>query len=675
MKGTFSNDENVTFSNINQIFKGGNMKFKRILTFISILLLPFVAYGYYSDFSSPIGSFEARATGGMFYQDVDVLYRSPVRLWEFQGTLLLTSFGNYDHYNDFIVLGGAINTNLKWGTQDDTFFSIGVIGKPLWFLGNNDIRGGIYAFQYGSKSVAYDLDNDIDTGFDPSVQGLDSEGYYKRITLNDNGDGLGNPGDNTNDMTDTFEAKDMIYHRDTSRRSIIGGATYKFSESIKLGVGLLLDKNENILTTGGEKTYTEVIVKPDPVLLADISLTAKYLEQGDTDAYNSTNTYALGLQGQYKLSDEMQADVLLDLAYVSKVNPLGWEIDAIDVSYSEENTDVEETDIGIFNRSILDYDIFGIPGALIDGNPGTKPLATTKFEDNRSGIDIAITPELNYTYDKMLLIDLIINFSTRLGMGIDASREQKLTLDTADRVAATTLDDYSYSQTRDITYDNGSESKFAIGGGTKLDFLNLKDIKLAIGLFFQYKSAGENYTYEQKNETTWTYDDGLTAVTPFLTQPGTGANGGDGEGTMNETSTTGYDYTRNISKTEWTIPVGTIIKLSKKWDFKAGARYVKTYTKTVEKTEKPSDSGTTTVSKPLGQAETTVTALVLAPQTERESTLYEEASYTEFAYGVSYNYNENLRIAINAFLETNPGGNLLDLATYRNLAISATYKL
>ncbi len=506
------------------------MKFKRILTFISILLLPFVAYGYYSDFSSPIGSFEARATGGMFYQDVDVLYRSPVRLWEFQGTSLLTSFGNYDHYNDFIDLSASptFNTNLKWGTQNDTFFSIGVIGKPLWFLGNNDIRGGVYAFQYGSKSVLYDLDNDIDTGFDPGVQGSDSEGYYKRITLNDNGDGLGNPGDNTNDMTDTFEAKDMIYHRDTSRRSIIGGATYKLSESIKLGVGLLLDKNENILTTGGEKTYTEVIVKPDPVLLADISLTAKYLEQGDTDAYNSTNTYALGLQGQYKLSDEMQADVLLDLAYVSKVNPLGWEIDAIDVSYSEENTDVDETDIGIFNKIVLDYDnfaMFGIPGALIDGDPGTKTLATTKFEDNRSGLDIAITPELNYTYDKMLLIDLIINFSTRLGMGIDASREQKLTLDTADRVVAFTQNAYSYSQTRDITYDNGSESKFAIGGGTKLDFLTLKDIKLAIGLFFQYKSSGENYTYQQEDTTTRTYDDGLGAVNPFTAQPGTGALG------------------------------------------------------------------------------------------------------------------------------------------------------
>ena len=44
---------------------------------------------------------------------------------------------------------------------------------------------------------------------------------------------------------------------------------------------------------------------------------------------------------------------------------------------------------------------------------------------------------------------------------------------------------------------------------------------------------------------------------------------------------------------------------------------------------------------------------------------------TEYKYGVGYAWSENLQIDINAFLEGGEDQDVWDLATYRELAVSA----
>jgi len=176
---------------------------------------------------------------------------------------------------------------------------------------------------------------------------------------------------------------------------------------------------------------------------------------------------------------------------------------------------------------------------------------------------------------------------------------------------------------------SGSQAQHTITWDTR-KYIELDKINVRMGLKMTRSSS--TITGKTKMET-----DVNAGVAP--------STGGYANGTDYETDST---IIKNVTWT-WGFPIGAELTLKEKWTLRVGCDH---------KVNLLTDSVVTT-----GDYESnTVT------QTASRSTAY--------TYGVGYDWSENLKLDINAFLEDTQApstGNqsVLDLATYRNLAISA----
>lgn len=618
-------------------------KSKFFIILITLLILPAMAFGYSVDMNGKYGSFGSRASAGMWYDETDVLFNAPVRLWEFNGTALLTSFGNYMDYNN--ITG---ETFLDWSNPGSTYYAVGAIGKPLWLLGMDSIRGGIYTFQLGDKVNTYDLD---------TSGTLDSEGNYSKSDV------VYNTTDGSVISSEAWDGKDMAYYNDESIQVISLGLAYKLSDDMTFGVGLQLDKNIDCLTTGGEKNYSDTQNLLTPTLRGSAKI---IYPENDAADMNSESEYALNAQLGLKMGDQMKVNALLMVKLVSKNNPNSYDLDTIDISAQVYDTDIYETYTETINVSQADYNDYAWDAnlglTLINDAGGS---GTTEYEDDRSGMDIGIGIDVDYEYDKICILTPSAFFITRMGMSIDAKKTDKYSFVAKQRVAATTLDTYTHNDIVELSQEDGSDGLTAWGAGVKIDFINLKDVKLAIGVDFSLNLNSEDYTEKSVQTETWIYDN------PAATTPGDPRIAGN-EGTAVKTITTGEEIEDSTRTITWAIPVGTVIGISERWNFKAGALYTKELTKRtiISKDKNVNDI---TVVTPLGGATTTSYSTPVVNE-EKESIIYGESSSTYYSYGIEFNYNENLKIECNAFLDTPGAGSILDLASYRSLVLSASYR-
>ncbi len=620
-------------------------KSKFLMILIALLILPAMAFGYSVDMNGEYGSFGSRASAGMWYDETDVLFNAPVRLWEFNGTALLTSFGNYRNYNN---LNGA--TFLDWNDTSGTYYAVGAIGKPLWLLGMDSIRGGVYTFQLGSTTPTFDL----------NASGItNSEGNYIGITDNYNAGG-------TNTTTLLRDGKDMAYYNEQSIQVISVGLAYKLSDDMTFGVGLQLDKDINCLTTGGEKNFSDtahLAVSPTPTLQQSAKIIYPENDGADMD---SESEYAFNAQLGLKMGDQMKVNALLMLKLVSKNNPAQMKLSAIDVTLQNWNTDIYETKSATYDVTNINYDNYTWNlGSFGD----TGEQGVTEYEDDRSGMDIGIAIDADYEYDKICILTPSVFFQTRMGMSIDAKATDKYSYIEKDRVAATTLDTYTHNNITELSKEDGSEGLTTWGAGVKIDFINLKDIKLAMGVNFSLKSESEEYTEKSVQTETWIFDDGVAGDSPAIFPNDIQTQALEGTYVINTTSSEEIeDSTRTIT---WAIPVGTVIGISERWNFKGGALYTKELTKRTVNTKDKNVNDTTVFTPAGGTAETTYSSSVI--NEEKESIIYGESSSTYYSYGVEFNYNENLKIECNGFLD-GAGADILDLSTYSSLVLSASYR-
>ncbi len=606
------------------------------------------------------GSFGDIATAGMYYDEIDIMYPRPFEMLRYSGTVLFTAFGNYRNYQTPVGIANY-ERYLSWNAVVGDYYAAGVIGTPLWFLNMDDIRSGIFFMQRGGVTMTYDLD---------SQGGWDTEGSWNSTFNYDDGSGAGQvANDGIIDRTTQENWKDMKYYEDQSDTIINVGTAYPLSKSLTVGLGVNIERQLNILTTEGEKTYVTTIPSVTPQIQNNYKIT--YPKQEGIDR-TSVKDYDLNLSVAFKMSDalEIQGNLITGLHYEN--NPDGDEIEAADITRSfpspvdplKNNTRTETV-----NTSEWDYDVqlaLALGTIFADNIAGA---GLTSFEDDRNGFDLGVILRTEYDYDKTVLLIPTVLFEKRFGMSINANKVSEYKFTRENYLTPTQKENYTHTFKRDYSKSDGSDTYMDIGGALKIDFIKLKDVKLAMEIEYNYISTNEKYKETISRTETWTYND-ETGVTPQA-----GAYGDVlvliGQGTETHTENTNSETEINISIHRLRLPVGTIIPFAKKWKFKVGALYERIY-KTIETIRKFNDgqiseSYTSTAASESRKNETQMDSY------EATSVQKQVSNQTFYSYGIEYNYDENLKIEFNAFLDTG-AASILSITAYRDLAISATFR-
>src|SRR3989339_110152 len=285
-------------------------------------LLAFVAgnsYAYVplSSAQNNLGSYQNNATGGMFYNELDILSIYPVELIDFAGNNLYTNWSNARNY---AASNATYPTALKWGSNvGNANLSPLLIGVTGDLLGNFGIEGskvGVVFQNYGGKSTTYNLDG---------VAGNDSEGKILSETF------TAFVATETAKKDVKTENTDVKYWTNTTNTQWNAGIAKKdlIVRGLDLGFGLSRITNSSILTTGGTKTYTDRYLMDQGATDAGMPGSAR---EGDTVniAYDdnsvdlaSTATTDLKIQGRYPVMDELLVTVGLGARYRTSINPGG----------------------------------------------------------------------------------------------------------------------------------------------------------------------------------------------------------------------------------------------------------------------------------------------------------------------------------------------------------------
>ncbi|MBN1823198.1 MAG: hypothetical protein JW803_02645 [Endomicrobiales bacterium] len=656
-----------------------------------------------------LGSFRNGATRGMFLEEVDIISANPVSLTEYMGTNLYTNWGNLRYANDPTSGGGVVTAVPIDAGADRAFtydaagrsqyFNFGMTGHPLSFIGLDSARVGVVYQNFGAKTVSYNLDNDAATG----SGGSDSKGQWSATTLSDYDADLGV--DRTRSQT-----SDLTYYNNTTNTQWDGGVAYKglFLSDLVLGFSIARQSNITKRTTEGSKGYADRYLNDVAAQNVAVGMPAG-ARTGDTysigyadevfDVNSMTQTDVL-FQGRYPIFG-LLVDAALGMRFQNNYNPDSNDAaQAITISGSEDlNTgtafgaatpaQVYNTGTVISNRSNFDFNNFNIAATLLGNVTARAGLFTTagaganaamtELSDDRKGSGPILRLEALKEMQKINLTG-IFNLGT-VTQNIAGKATLREYVATQLYVTATERDNYVMTDYTRAMEKNGDRKIGHMDIGGKIELKALEGMKLAFGGFINKEYDNSNYDEPNNTRETVSYDDGLAAVTPYAvvttaSKPGPAT----GEGTWVQTMSRTDKVTRETEITRYAVPVGTEIKLAKKWTFGCGTRYV--MTKRTDKVRAETGTATTvTTQTPLGAA-ATVTQAISGNPSDSESVLYTETHGVEYTYGVRYNVNKNLTLACNAFLDTGangaPAGNaarasLLDLDTYRLLAIQAVF--
>ncbi|MFN3550577.1 MAG: hypothetical protein ACK4WJ_02030, partial [Endomicrobiia bacterium] len=224
---------------------------KKLIT--SLCILSFVAMNTFSfvplsNQQLNLGSFRAWATCGMFYDELDIISAHPVSLLEYTGNTLYTTWGNVRNSVDVLYNRVIVYNRAAGGTSDNTFV-LGIAGNPLKNFGIKNSRLGFVFQNFGSKTVSFNLDNDLTTG---STTGEDSEGQWKLVDPQNLG------GDYQFDYEETYESNLKYYDNNAINQYNAGFAIKGLIPIVdSLGISVARQSNYTTRLTGGTKSYKE----------------------------------------------------------------------------------------------------------------------------------------------------------------------------------------------------------------------------------------------------------------------------------------------------------------------------------------------------------------------------------------------------------------------------------
>ena len=322
-------------------------------------------------------------------------------------------------------------------------------------------------------------------------------------------------------------------------------------------------------------------------------------------------------------------------------------------------------------------------------NPATDDLAIVSFKDERPGTGLIMRLGA-----KLFFMEGALNISSvKQDVNCEIKSRDYASIKSYKTAAQRTA--YSCDITNTDT-KKGDATITAMDFAVKIKLLDNKDIRVAFAPGISNSVTAEKLASKSNTLTSMLYDDGLAANNPgavaINVAPGDAAfdtvntnDDGAGEGTYTQSTVSEFTEDNEETTTEFSLPVGMEVPISKKFTFRAGTCYTITRNEEIKKTTTKNVTQVDTAT-PAGGAVATRTTVSNPTNDVQKSTYWSESHLVTFTYGLQWDVNDYLTIATNAFLDTNPnatdngaGGadnkaSLFDLDTYRCLAIQAVVR-
>lgn len=648
-----------------------------------------------------LGSFREDATCGMFYDELDIISAYPVSLLDYSGNTLYTTWGNVRNPVDILY-----NPIFKYGESVDNTFVLGIVGDPFKKFGIVNSRAGFVFQNFGTKSVYFNLDNNVNTGYNPGVNGYDSEGKWQDVYSQDLG------GDYQFDYQETYDASLKYYDSRAINQFNIGFAKKKLLPSLNnieiVGISVARQSDYTRRLTEGVKSYKERALN-DNGLPAGWPSGTRILDTYEltyakndilTNSFDQTDLF---VQARTKgFVPGLRLDVGVGLRIRDDYNPNGLEKTAHRIvrSLAKLNNAGNAVlyDTGEVVRNVVDY----IPGGVKELNYDDFANLLTKFQamdiwrpqwaggrdlpglydfqDDRRGLGILARLEAEY---KLFGIPTIGVFNLSIvPQKIDSKQVWK------DYVMTKTYDTTQANNplatwvARDYVEeikDSGDIVNTAVDFGIKLDLVKAAYLEVSLGGFITSLYKVADYKTKTNSVEITSYDDGISGNNPGNVNLNNRPSATNGEGVWEQTVESETSNKDEVFTSIISVPIGAEIPITKKWVFRAGTVYNRIVTTQIVKRTAGIITTVTEVT-PAGEP-TIIQKEAKDPTTPNlnESVYYTETHSVRYTYGIEWKPNPNLIVACNAFLDTNTNpvngkASIFDLDTYRLLALQVVFK-
>jgi hypothetical protein len=669
-----------------------------------------------------LGSYQRAATQGMFYNELDIISADPVELLDFEGNNLYTTWSNARN----AATSNAVYANdMSWGNYANNAncsrLLIGVSGDPLGYFNINGSRAGVVFQNYGSKAGANDLDS-LMAAASGLVANAGNDMQFTWTYI----DNIEDNAVTTGVVIDRNETQyaDLKSYTNTTNSQWNAGIAKKdlFLKGLDCGFGLAHYGNSIVYNGGGVKSADNKYLTADGVTAAGMpagstqgnSATANYLD-GTQDTGSNWATDLI-FQGRLGILDNLNLQGTLGARFATTINPGGL-LNAAGVAqgclvtngvaYSVSNDanigGVQYFDTATGLSNITQFARNVVPTFANWNNGGMWNVAApaiVDYSDKRTGMGPMIEAQGTYTGIEKVDLVGVVHFDS-LKAPISAAQTNQEKWNKKANVSATQITNWDGNYVEQINSD-GENTTNNLNVGGKIEFKALENMKLALGGFIYTNVQTNDFSKVAINTSeSYVYSDGLAADNPgtvgigAISGPAAATFGvltGNGEGTWVRTISSEFSGQVKTESVTYSIPVGMEMPIYKdKWLFRAGTAYNMQKVKTSTVASKKATT-TTIVATPAGGAAVTQISQTaggadVADQTEVE---YAETHTTSYTYGIQWNVNKNLTLAMNAVLDTNPNqasiasgagatanatpqvnASIFDLDTYRLLSIQA----
>ncbi|MDI6756480.1 MAG: hypothetical protein QME32_00490, partial [Endomicrobiia bacterium] len=230
---------------------------KKLLAVVLVASLATSSFAFVplSNRQTNLGSYQAAATQGMYYNELDILSASPVELLDYEGNYLYTTWSNA---RNAAVSNVTYPTALSWGSNVNNAnlsrLQIGVTGDPLGMIGIDGSRAGAIFQNYGSKANVF---NQFGTASAISE--------YKKIDEVHTSSNTVFGGSDITSIRLSTQSRDLKYYTTRQQTQWNVGFAKKDMLFGKMDLGLsVVNFNDNpVLTSGGSKSYTDRYLTDD----------------------------------------------------------------------------------------------------------------------------------------------------------------------------------------------------------------------------------------------------------------------------------------------------------------------------------------------------------------------------------------------------------------------------
>lgn len=549
--------------------------------------------------------------------DLD-LVQDPIDIFKVDGSRLYTTLSNI-----------SSGTEAPIANVSDNRYVLGISGYPTLF--GLDMRSSFLTL-LADSTVPHDLDIDMDgDGFD-DIWGT---GYLSgELTewLDMNGDGTYDVKRNAvKDESDEFSKREhrYIFVNSFNFQAFLLG--FRFSR-----IGFKTEDN----TAAGLFNYTPPMLGAPSFSTnhSDIDLASNETTRWD----DSSGTFLTELETPindylFSIARTIQnnVEVRLDLEFATLSDKVTTN-DIFTSSYNEAANTDSVTDTGSENETVdFNADLSGT-------GFGTGTRVRYTFKPVKDGFI-----EGRMFYRKGSLSGDCVN-----------NDHYVLNIDSTNAIGNIVTEDSDFDIDETYPQEN-SYSSFVIGGRGVIPFNNLS---LGLGMYAHLQNYSTTQDITHNEVLVYTYNDGDA-------QP----NDPD-DYTSTTTSSHTAQYTYENKRTTVSFPVGLEYAFTKQrnWKFRIGA--LTDISKTVTTMNDLITGSTPTRVVTVYEDGTTTTTVLDEDYTSSKESATDYTQTTIFSYGLGWDVTENLQADFIAFFDQNPGGDIFDLNTYRNLKLSVTLK-